>query len=335
MDHGILNKDCLGTLADRVRSSCVLYGPVQGDRGVSLEKVDRDAELALNYANFAMSPKDLFFPQSEVLCTFADDVAQPVPLPEERFVVFGMRPCDVQGLLRLDDVYAEMTPPDPAYMARRNNGTIVALACNSPCPTCFCTSVGGGPDERAGADVILFELPEALLFEACSDKGRSFLDGIDELLTAPTDSDRQARDEQMSSARENVPAVAATGVSEKLPGKFDAPMWEALSRICLNCCACTFSCPTCQCFGIYDESSGADGRRVRCWDACQLPLFTREASGHNPRGGNAQRLKQRVMHKFLYTVENFGHVSCMGCGRCVRNCPVNIDIREIIAEVAQ
>ena len=64
-----------------------------------------------------------------------------------------------------------------------------------------------------------------------------------------------------------------------------------------------------------------------------FPLFTLEASGHNPRSTQGARMRQRVMHKFAYTVHNVGETFCVGCGRCVSHCPVNIDIREIIEEV--
>jgi predicted aldo/keto reductase-like oxidoreductase len=35
----------------------------------------------------------------------------------------------------------------------------------------------------------------------------------------------------------------------------------------------------------------------------------------------------------LYFPERFEDIQCTGCGRCVALCPVNIDIREIIADV--
>jgi len=37
------------------------------------------------------------------------------------------------------------------------------------------------------------------------------------------------------------------------------------------------------------------------------------------------------MHKFSYAVETAGTVFCSGCGRCVRSCPVDLDIRQILA----
>jgi ferredoxin len=36
------------------------------------------------------------------------------------------------------------------------------------------------------------------------------------------------------------------------------------------------------------------------------------------------------MHKLKYYVDKYGSgIQCSGCGRCVRYCPVNIDIREV------
>jgi ferredoxin len=36
------------------------------------------------------------------------------------------------------------------------------------------------------------------------------------------------------------------------------------------------------------------------------------------------------MHKYAYFVERYGQIGCTGCGRCVRYCPVDLDIRQII-----
>jgi predicted aldo/keto reductase-like oxidoreductase len=36
------------------------------------------------------------------------------------------------------------------------------------------------------------------------------------------------------------------------------------------------------------------------------------------------------MHKLKYYVDKYGNgIQCVGCGRCVRHCPVNIDIRRV------
>ncbi|MCE5274896.1 MAG: 4Fe-4S dicluster domain-containing protein, partial [Deltaproteobacteria bacterium] len=94
-------------------------------------------------------------------------------------------------------------------------------------------------------------------------------------------------------------------------------------------------CPTCHCFDISDEVKGSDGKRLRNWDSCMFPLFTKETSGHNPRPSQKERWRQRVMHKFRYYVDNFGAIACVGCGRCVMSCPVNLDIRKIVEDISK
>jgi ferredoxin len=42
-------------------------------------------------------------------------------------------------------------------------------------------------------------------------------------------------------------------------------------------------------------------------------------------------VRQRFMHKLKYYVDKYHDgVACVGCGRCVQFCPVNIDIREVM-----
>jgi predicted aldo/keto reductase-like oxidoreductase len=40
-----------------------------------------------------------------------------------------------------------------------------------------------------------------------------------------------------------------------------------------------------------------------------------------------------VAHKFYFFPQNFQKVACVGCGRCVAHCPVNLDLREVLQEV--
>ena len=111
----------------------------------------------------------------------------------------------------------------------------------------------------------------------------------------------------------------------------DNAFWDKETVKCLSCGCCTFICPTCQCFTITDEGSQLDGRRLRSWDSCMTPLFTMETSGHNPRPTKANRMRNRVSHKFSFYPERYdGYFSCVGCGRCVVSCPVSLDIRHMV-----
>ncbi len=77
------------------------------------------------------------------------------------------------------------------------------------------------------------------------------------------------------------------------------------------------------------------GTRYKNWDACQLAGFTVHASGHNPRDTQDKRYRQRIMHKFSYYPEKFGKTLCVGCGRCIRHCPVDMSLLAVVKNIAK
>jgi sulfhydrogenase subunit beta (sulfur reductase) len=333
MKRGKIDKTDLRKLLAAASKKARCAGPVADRAGVKLEELTADSVLALDYDNFRLSPKLWFFPRSEVIASGSGGALEMTTLPEEATVLFGLRPCDAASLELLDKIFLDEVYLDPYYKARRGNTTIIALACNDPDPACFCTSVGGGPGASSGADVVAFDLGSELLLEAATEKGDAFLTEHGGLLTAPSNADDTAKEKLIADAEAKLQPVNIDGVADKLSNLFDAPIWEAIGERCVGCGTCTYLCPTCHCFGLYDEKAKGNVQRIRTQDACMFPLFTLEASGHNPRGTQGARARQRVMHKFSYTVRNVGETFCVGCGRCVSHCPVNIDIREILEEV--
>ncbi len=164
-------------------------------------------------------------------------------------------------------------------------------------------------------------------------KGAALLTPADLPATAGPE-DTQAFDKAFSAAKDTtVKPIDATALAGKLSDIFDSDIWDRWHDRCLGCGTCTYLCPTCHCFDIAEEATNNIGQRVRNWDSCMFDLFTLHASGHNPRDLQRQRLRQRVMHKFSYTVDRYNQPFCVGCGRCVNRCPVNIDIREILGEL--
>ena len=336
MEQAIIATRKLPELIGALRKKYVVYGPVKDAAGeVALLEVVADAEMTLDFANFKLSPKGLFFPQCEVLCALEQNEVKDVWRPVGKFAAFAVRPCDADALKNLDKVFGgESGFTDPYYTIKRENGIIIALACDNPCPTCFCTSVGSGPYSEKGADILMSRLDDALLFEACTDKGRDLLQAYADSFQEAGAAEQQAHTARAAEAAAKVNPVNTAGVSDRLAKGFHSQVWNEMFARCLGCGVCTYLCPTCHCFDIMDEvdETGA-GQRIRAWDACQFALFTLHASGHNPRPSKMERMRQRIMHKYSYTVANFNEIFCVGCGRCVRDCPVNLDIREMIATI--
>lgn len=340
----IMNTSDLGALLEGLGRERDLFGPVKRGGGLAFAPVDKPGDLVFEFSNPEMSVKEFFFPQSEVLMRFeGEPIMRPEPGLARDRVVLNVRPCDARAMVILDDVFLQdKATPDNFWQDKREHTLLVGLACDAPCESCFCAAVGGGPHDATGLDILLTDLGERLLVTAASERGGQALAGIEAL--------REAGEADLAEARarkERAEGILAANPAGQVPqealrgagilGVYDLPLWERLAGTCLNCGVCTFSCPTCHCFDIQDESRGLGpdrGRRVRNWDTCMSWLFTQHASGHNPRGTKVHRARQRFMHKFVYMPQRLGGVvGCVGCGRCVVQCPVNIDIRQVVAEM--
>ena len=244
-------------------------------------------------------------------------------------LIFGARPCDARALLVFDAVFSDGQWQDPYYKALREATTIVSVVCTQPERTCFCTSVGGGPADTAGADMILTPVTGGYFAESLTDKGAVVIE--DEVFAPGDDREPEAREVCKKVALER--ELQLDGIAQRLPELFTSDFWESVSAKCISCGACTYLCPTCYCFNITDERAGAEGERIRTWDSCMFYQYTLEASGHNPRPTKAERYRNRIGHKFSYHPTTYeGMYGCCGCGRCIKRCPVSLDIRQVLEE---
>lgn len=338
MQRVVLAKEKLGDLIARWSVDQTVIAPVQRE-AVEFEPVTTAEPIRLEYRNTRLPAKRLFFRPSEALLRF-DFKAEPeaqvteVPPEAEPTVLFGVRPCEARSLALMDRVFREQEYHDPYYAARREATAVVVLGCASFAQTCFCTSVGGAPADRTGADLFLWPVEDGFVVDVLTERGETLLDGFH---LPEADAETLERvDRATAAVAEAMPVAGDTAaIGHDAVEAFDDPAWLTISERCLACAACTFLCPTCHCFDIQDEVLDEKGRRVRNWDTCMFPIFTRHASGHNPRDGKLQRVRQRMMHKFVYYPENFGAAACVGCGRCIRACPAANDMRQWIRTLAE
>ena len=242
----------------------------------------------------------------------------------------GIRPCDARAydLVQLNFITSDYQ--DPWWEKGRERLILMGLGCSNPCSTCFCTSTGGGPFDTAGLDLLLTDLGESYLVQSCNEKGEGLLKESPGKTASGEDQKEAARIKEQAEKAITTQVPTDRLKDQPLLELFNAPFWDEVQFSCINCGTCTYLCPTCWCFDIQDEVKGVQGTRLRNWDSCMFPLFTLHGSGHNPRGEKLQRVRQRFMHKLKYYVDKYGNgVACVGCGRCVQFCPVNIDIRRV------
>lgn len=330
-------KSELTSFLDSLISEYKVFAPVKRDGFVAFQEIHSGSEALLDYANSKKPPKEIFLPQSEVLFTYrlgGEGLGIEEPsFEDEPMVIFGIRPCDARSLVILDNIFNSQEYKDVYYTNKREKTLVIAIGCNQPSSTCFCASLGGGPFSPEGSDLILIDIDEEYVVQPVTDKG--------ERLVRKHSQFREVKPRGLSLMRKVTQKAEAlikskveTGeVKKKLDRMFDDPFWDWLHEKCLGCAVCTYLCPTCHCFDIADEATDRGGRRVRIWDTCAFPLFTLEASGVNPRPTNKERMRQRVMHKFKHFVDNYNVAACVGCGRCIKECPVNLDIRAVLNSI--
>ena len=311
-----------------------LYLPVDTETGAKFEKWEEGKTLS-NALNTVRSAKDFFFPQTENLMDFKVE-GKSVEVIDTRsesedFVVFGVRGCDVKSFEVLDRVFLS-EPVDTYYKNRREHGVIVSLACEKPAETCFCRTFGIDAAEPGG-DVVCHKTEDALLLDAKTEKGSALLKAI-ESVTEPAD--EAEADAPRAVIRERLDKLPLASLSAEAFGGgktaefFNDPAWKTLSQSCLGCGTCTFVCPTCQCYDIRDFNTGHGVKRFRCWDSCMYSQFTKMSAGQ-PRLTQLERFRQRFMHKLVYYPENNdGLFSCVGCGRCLARCPIQMNIVKVM-----
>lgn len=333
----IIGKKDVAGLVERLSREYQVFAPVRKDGLVQFEQVNSGSQVTLEYRNSSLSPKGVCFPQSERLFVYSmakSGIKFETHAHETKRLVLGVRPCDAKALALMDRVFNADKHKDFYYLNRRASAIVVGLGCNKPRPTCFCSSLKGGPFSTDGLDLLLIDIGETYVVRVASDRGEKLLSSHEGFKEA-TEEDLRLMEHVVRSAESPMkPPVDIAGLGNRLQGMFNHGAWEQLHEKCLGCGVCTYLCPTCHCFDIVDEAVDSAGERVRIWDSCQFRLFTQETSGANPRPTGKERLRQRIMHKFSYFVESYGEAACVGCGRCIVNCPVNLDVRQVLATLS-
>jgi len=209
---------------------------------------------------------------------------------------------------------------------------IVAVQCTQAGSTCFCSSMGTGPEASSGFDIALTEVLEDarhyFVAQAGSDSGAELLAELATTPAAPGE-DAAAQAGRARAAAQMGREIDVTDIRELLYRNYESPRWDQVADRCLSCGNCTMVCPTCFCTSVEDvtDLAGESVERIQRWDSC----FTVDYShihGGSVRSSTRSRYRQWMTHKLATWIDQFGSSGCVGCGRCITWCPVGIDITE-------
>lgn len=336
-----ISKDKIDSLFELIGSKQTLYLPVDNNSGkADFQKWQKGTKLS-SALKTVRSAKDFFFPKTEHLVSYkvnGREITVEDPRKDvEDFVIFGVRACDAKGFECIDNVYLHMNPVDSYYKNRREHGTVITLACNEPAKTCFCSTykIDASLANPSG-DVSCWLSGGNYCFQANTEKGKKLLETAKSVLQEGGETDVSSVQKEIQEKIEKLP-FAHLDLS-KFQGKdmlkiFNSKIWDSVAEACVGCGTCTYVCPTCMCFDVRDFDTGDGVRQVRCWDSCMYNDFTQMAA-ENPRHTQKERSRQRFMHKLVYyPMAHEGMFSCVGCGRCLESCPVNMNIVKVIKAV--
>lgn len=312
-------KDRESLLSD-LRRSGELWVPQKRDEGHSkrgrwaFKVYDSRGEVHFPESIIDVSVKELFFPKRRPVATFDGQgkwSLKAVEPSSDPRIIMGLHPCDVQGILYMDKVFADSEYKDTLYEAERERTVLVGMTCEEMGENCHCTDRGGSPDNAEGMDAVFTVVGNGYLFKALTEKG-------EKIVSSPLLRETSESPEKRAWEKGRFPVASPKQLFEM----YDDDFWNETSDICLTCGVCTYVCPTCLCFLIADEKYRGHGERLTVWDSCQFASYSRMAGGHNPRKTNTDRVRNRTLDKFAYSAFKYGRISCTGCGRCASVCPL-------------
>lgn len=319
-----------------------VVGPVkkgqnaQGRDLYDFETLYHFEDLQLDYDQTIHAAKKYFLPHREETSSFT---LQGLEWQKEvdygghhPLVLFGLHPCDINALNKLDKVLLAEPYPNHFYGAKRAEMFIIGHSCQ-PTPACFCRSMGTDTVLH-GCDLFLTPLGDEYFAEIMSSRAFHILENLN--LREPDHEDHK-RFQEAGEVRQDLftTEVETSDLSKILDMEFDSPVWSEWGRRCLSCGTCAQVCPTCYCYGVEEEVAMNMARavKIRQLYSCNLLDFAEVAGGHNFRPESSTRLKYRYYHKHRGFVEAFEEALCVGCGRCGTNCLADITVPEVIASV--
>lgn len=312
-----------------------VYAPIKLIDGTVSYGLLTDGILTLENVLPIIGPKSVLFPPTEKLVYFESNNPEKVQTSNDTRYLFGVRSCDIAAIEYTDEFFCKGSDfCDDIYSERRDKTIIIALGSKKAIEGVFQTPKHTSSISKSGYDLNFIDHNDLYFVETGSNKGKKLIEKHKKFFKdcdkEDTDILNCIKDNADNSLPENHSLNTALSrlYSDESLDKF----WEDMGDMCIECGGCSYVCPGCTCFNVYDlvdSDKPNSGYRERNWDSCMFKGFTKEASGHNHRKEQKDRIKRRYTHKL--TGDNI--VTCFGCGRCDLTCPVNLGIQNIIEKL--
>ena len=330
-----LKKTDLSPFLETISGKTELWAPQKKGEKHVFDRVKDFSKIDLRTTRTIIPPKKIMVPPLFNTFHFTEggyeeDFSHVTPK-----ILFGIHPCDIHGLLTLDKLFVQEFR-DPYYLNARRNTLILGLSC-MPDEHCFCQSTHTHIIEE-GYDLFFNDLDTVFLVWIGSSQGDDLVrlaPGLFDENIADTDIQTyiEWQNDRNKAFQKRIEFITMPDLMEL---KHKAPFWDKAGEACLACGSCSMVCPTCNCYNVSDRLflGNKPGQRVRYWDSCTLPEYSAVAGGENFREHRSDRLRLWYTHKLQAYVSKYGKPSCVGCGRCIATCPVDINVKTIAQALA-
>ena len=331
--EGKLNKESFKKGFELLKEKFHIFAPKRFEKKgrfsdtdlIKYAKIESLEEIVWNEKSF-YSPKEIVFPITQTIFYFTEDqFMTPKPKDEKPVLVF-VRPCDINGIKRLDKIYlSNGKDPDIYYKRLREKIKFAMIECTEGFDSCFCVSMNSNKTDDYSL-AIRYSEDEVLI--KIKDQEFSLLEEVMEETTF-----------EPEFIKENKVKVSPPDIDEMPAEMYDHDMWREYDSRCIACGRCNTTCITCSCFetqDIFSDDNPNMGERRRVWSCCHVDGFTKIAGGHSFRKRNGDKMRFKVFHKVYDYKKRFkeSHM-CVGCGRCDTACPEYISYANSINKLTK
>lgn len=263
--------------------------------------------------------KEFFLPAEEVILTQAKNRLVKPTAAYPAVACWAMNILDLKAVTLLDQVFSH----DVYYQERRSQLLLVGYSAGWPTDykqlRVFSHNWEENILEHTAFDIFLVrQKDDSWSWYTGSAKGRKIMEnaGLKKYRHVAF----------AGQVAEEGPDKKMLALKAKMEKSFDYPLWDQLAKICLACGKCSAVCPTCFCFDLLDNSDPDGLKRHRCLTSCFFDDFSKVAGGHRDLDSIKKRLYFWYYHKLVRIPQEYQIPGCVACGRCVKACPVGIDI---------
>lgn len=311
-----------------LKNKYLIYAPKQQKDVIRYGKINTFEEIVFDQQS-DFSPKEVYYPVSQTMFLFTENEVIEQGSTDQREILIFARPCDIHAMKRLDSIFLKNGEQDYYYGQQRKRIKIAMIECLESFDDCFCVSLGTN---------MTSEYDMAIRLEDNKVKIHIKNDEIGNLFKKENVS---ITDFEPAYVTENKKKLNVPNIPNRDTLKWvsNHDYWNQYDEKCIGCGGCSTVCGSCSCFDtvdiIYNEGS-KEGERKRVWSSCMLADFTETAGGARARKTPGANMRFKTLHKFYDYKERFGDTHmCVGCGRCTRKCPEDIDFFQVVDGLTQ